>query len=74
MTISPQQCKAARELLKWTLLDLGYRARVSEKTVSRFEAAQRIADVNKVEAIRRTLEAAGIIFDEDGRVRLREGK
>jgi len=34
MTITGEQVKAARELLGWTLLDLGYRASVSEATIA----------------------------------------
>jgi hypothetical protein len=38
--VTPTQCKAARDLLGWKLLDLGYRSRTSEKTVSRFETVR----------------------------------
>jgi hypothetical protein len=72
MTLTPAQCRTARDLLGWTLLDLGYRARVSDATILTFEAARRPVGADKVEAIRRTLEAAGVAFAEDGAVRLRE--
>ena len=75
MTITGQQVKEARKLLKWSMLDLGYRARVSDSTIVTFEAARRPLLPKNVQAIRRVLEAAGIEFDDDGHgVRMREGK
>jgi transcriptional regulator with XRE-family HTH domain len=56
------QVKAARELLGWTLLDLGYRAGVSEPTISAFEQTLRTFRPSCVEAIKRALEAAGVEF------------
>jgi transcriptional regulator with XRE-family HTH domain len=62
MTITGEQVKAARELLGWTLLDLGFRADVSEATIAALERAQRTTRPDKVQAIQRALEAAGIEF------------
>jgi DNA-binding XRE family transcriptional regulator len=56
------QVKAARELLGWTLLDLGYRAGVSEPTISAFEQTLRTFRPSCVEAIKRALEAVGVEF------------
>jgi hypothetical protein len=61
-----------RGLLGWGLLDLGYRSRTSEKTVSRFETMRGTTRADNVETMRRTLEGAGVAFGEDGRVRLHE--
>jgi transcriptional regulator with XRE-family HTH domain len=72
MTLTGSQVREARELLGWTLLDLAFRARVGDTTILTFEAARRPVRPEKVEAMRRTLEAAGVAFDEDGAVRLRE--
>jgi hypothetical protein len=73
MTITGEQCKAARGLLGWALIDLGYRARVSEPTVAAFERTLRVVAPDKVLAIKRVLEAAGIEFDDKGYgVRLRD--
>jgi transcriptional regulator with XRE-family HTH domain len=74
MRVTGAQVKAARELLGWTLLDLGYRASVSEPTISAFERNLRVVAPDKVLAIKRVLERAGVEFEDDGRVRLREGK
>ena len=74
MTITGEQVKAARQLLGWTLLDLGYRAEVSEATIAALEKALRTTRPDKLRAIRRALEAAGIEFDETGSgVGLRKG-
>jgi hypothetical protein len=78
MKLTSTQCKAARELLGWTLLDLGYRSRTSEKTVSRFETMRGVTRPDNVEAMRRALETAGVEFiAENGGgagVRLSKGK
>jgi len=76
MTVTGEQVKEARRLLGWTLLDLGYRARVCDATVMRFEAARRPIRPEKALAMRQALESAGIIFvEENGEgpgVRLRQ--
>ena len=73
MTITGEQVKEARKLLKWSLLDLGYRARVSDSTIATFETARRPIRAENVQAIQRALEAAGIEFDDKGHgVRMRE--
>ena len=64
MTVAVAQVKAARELLGWTLLGLGYRARVSEPTISAFEGSTRSARPDKVQAIRLAAPENG---DEPGR-------
>jgi transcriptional regulator with XRE-family HTH domain len=70
MTITPAQVRLARELLHWTLLDVGFRAGVSNTTVRNFEIGRHIRD--GVRLIRNTFEAAGIRFDGKDGVRLQE--
>jgi transcriptional regulator with XRE-family HTH domain len=55
MIIASEQVKAARELLRWTLLDVGYRADVSESTIAALERARRTTRPDKLRAIRRAL-------------------
>jgi hypothetical protein len=74
MTITSGQCKAARRLLSWTMGDLTRAAKLSEIDVARFEAGMPRMPFIGAELIRRALEAAGIEFEDDGRVRLLEGK
>jgi hypothetical protein len=74
VTLTGAQVRAARALLGWTLVDLGYRARVADSTIMRFEGARHPIRPDKVEAMRRTLEAAGVAFEDDGQVRMRDGK
>jgi transcriptional regulator with XRE-family HTH domain len=71
MTITPAQVRLARELLHWTLLDVGFRAGVSNTTVRNFEIGRHIRD-DGVRLIRNTFEAAGIRFDGKDGVRLQE--
>ena len=73
--ITGAQVREARKLLKWSQLQLGYKAGLSDATIVTFEAAQRPLLPKNVQAIRKTLESAGIEFDDSGQgVRLRKGK
>lgn len=76
MTISPEQCRAARGLLNLSQWDLADAAGVGRSTVADFERAARSPTAENLAAIRRALEAAGVEFiDSNGGgpgVRLRE--
>jgi ribosome-binding protein aMBF1 (putative translation factor) len=67
--ITPAQCKAARELLGWSQPRLAARAdNISETTTRNFEDGHQPTD-QKIAAIQRALEAAGVEFtngDEPG--------
>ncbi len=69
--MTPDQVKAARLLLGWSMSRLGMRSGTSVHTVRSFEQTGRIAamygrtdQVDAVAAIRATLEAAGIEFTD----------
>ena len=62
MTISPEQCRAARGLLNMSQADLAKAAGVAQSTVADFERGARMPIPNNLTAIRSTLEAAGIDF------------
>ena len=71
MTITPDQCKAARDLLGWSRVKLARVAGVGQTTVYSFEgAAPKSGWILAV--LRSTLEASGVEFDEMGGVRMRE--
>jgi transcriptional regulator with XRE-family HTH domain len=73
--ITSEQVRAARKLLGWSQLDVAYRAQVPETSVSVFEKSGRPPAEARVEAIRRTLEAAGVEFTNGSQanVRLKKG-
>jgi transcriptional regulator with XRE-family HTH domain len=73
VTFTPAQSKAARDLLGWTIQKLAVKSRLISTTVTNFEKGNLPADVS-IAKMRQALEAAGVAFDEDGRVRLQEGK
>lgn len=60
--MSPEQCRAARAWLEWTIADLAGRAHVGISTIRSFEGGERTPIQNNLEAIRRALEEEGIIF------------
>lgn len=69
MPVSPEQCRAARGLLKWTRHDLARAAGISSATVYEFEAGRRETLVAIRNAIQTALEAADVGFPlpSDGR-------
>ncbi|UFN49040.1 helix-turn-helix domain-containing protein [Roseomonas sp. OT10] len=64
MTLTPEQCRAARALLDWTQDQLAERAAVSRSTVRSFEGGQHELQRATGTAIRRALEEAGVSFLE----------
>lgn len=60
--MSPEQCRAARAWLDWTIAELAERAHVGISTIRSFEGAERTPIQNNLDAIRRALEEEGIIF------------
>jgi len=66
--MSPEQCRAARAWLGWPQDELAKRARVGLSTLKDFESGKRAPMRNNLEAIRHTIEVAGLqlAFREDG--------
>jgi len=66
MILLPVQCRMARAALGWGVRELAAAAKVSIDTVARFERGDELKE-RTIEALRLTLEAAGIEFiDENG--------
>lgn len=64
--ITPAQCRAGRALVDWSQQKLAAAAHIGLVTVRQFEAG-RDARYVTIDAIRRALEDAGVIFiDENG--------
>ena len=67
VTITPEQCRAARGLLDWSQQDLAENAQVGVVTVRQLEADTHEPRRATLDVIRRALEAAGVEFlDENG--------
>ncbi len=62
---SPEQCRAARAILKMTYLDTCQAADLSQVTLSKFEAGGEVRAA-VVERLRAAFEARGITFAPDG--------
>ena len=65
--ITPNQCKAARDLLGWKQSDLSAKSSIGESTIADFERGAREPAVRTLRDIRVAFEDAGIKFisDED---------
>lgn len=63
MSLSPEQCIAARGLLRWTQRDLARKAAgVSISTVKRFEQGTHATTEDNLARIRKALERGGVLF------------
>jgi transcriptional regulator with XRE-family HTH domain len=60
--ITPAQIRGARALLGWSQGQLARAARVGLSTVKDVEIGKRDPIMNNIDAIRRTLEAGGVLF------------
>ena len=76
MTISADQCRAGRALVKMTQTQLAEASNVSLRSIIHFEKGERTPVPNNMAALRSALEAAGVEFiDRNGGgpgVRLKE--
>ena len=62
MTITPEQCRAARALLNWSQPNLAEATGIARETIAHFERGARMMYPRNLATIRSTLEAAGIEF------------
>src|SRR5262245_39219153 len=76
VTLTAAQCRAGRALVDWSRDEMGRQAGVAARTILEFERGARVPRTATKAALRRSLEAAGVIFlDENGEgpgVRLRK--
>jgi hypothetical protein len=59
--VSPDQCRQARDILKWTPSELAQAAEVTPWVVGAFEEGRQVSPIDRA-AIRAALEAVGISF------------
>jgi transcriptional regulator with XRE-family HTH domain len=72
MEMDRDQCRAARALLRWSQPRLAKEAGVATMTVVNFElGTRRNVTYEKRLAVRHALEKSGIMFGDDGSVKLR---
>lgn len=62
MSISPEQCRAARGLLNLSQAEVAESAHVFPTTLTQFERGATKLNFNYLQAIRTALEAAGVVF------------
>lgn len=74
MSLTPEQCRAARALLGWTQDELAARAELSRGTVRGFERGQHSLHRSTARALRQVFEEEGIVLlgpDESGGIGVR---
>lgn len=64
LTLTAEQCRAARALLDWSRNELSARSLVATSTLADFEAGKREPHIRTLLAVRRPLEDAGVVFQE----------
>lgn len=69
MLITPNQIRAARGLLDWTVKDLGAKVGVGATTISAIETGRSSGSLEVISAIIYAFQSAGVEITEDGGVR-----
>ena len=59
-------CRAARALLDWSQVRLAAKANLSESTIRDFESGRRILRTERIAALRKAFESAGVTFSIGG--------
>jgi transcriptional regulator with XRE-family HTH domain len=62
MTITSNQCRAARELLNWTQADLQNKSKLGIETIGNFERGTGNPTQRTLDDIKRAFESSGIKF------------
>ena len=62
MTITAEQCRAARGLLDWSQPDLARASGIGRSTITRFERGSHTPHASNLAALRAALEEAGVEF------------
>jgi transcriptional regulator with XRE-family HTH domain len=65
ITITPNQCKAARDLLNWKQVDLAKKSSMGITTIAEFERGFRELADRTMKELKRTFEDDGIEFISD---------
>ena len=65
LIITPNQCKAARDLLEWKQSDLSEKSEIGTTTIADFERGYRKLTSRTLKELKRTFEDAGIEFIDD---------
>jgi transcriptional regulator with XRE-family HTH domain len=65
--MTPAQMRMARAALHWSVEQLAEKSGVHRNTISNFETGRYAGDPEKRDAIKRTLESAGVIFTDENR-------
>ena len=63
--LTPEQMKAARELLGWSQMDVANRVGLTEWVIGFFERGERLIRARYLRRVRSIFELAGVIFVEE---------
>jgi hypothetical protein len=73
-TMMPEQCRAGRALIDWSVADLAAKVGLDEALVRGFEGRLSDPPSGQIEALRSALVRAGVIFTDDGSAGVRLGR
>ncbi|WP_420347118.1 helix-turn-helix domain-containing protein [Pelagibius sp.] len=69
MTLTPEQCRAARALLDWSQPDLAAASGIGRSTITRLERGSLVPHQSNLASLRQALESAGVEFLDETRMR-----
>jgi transcriptional regulator with XRE-family HTH domain len=72
LALTPDQCRRAREVLGCSKKRLAGLTGMREETITNFETRRSSATLGTMLTLRRVLQEAGVEFEAEGGVRLRE--
>lgn len=73
-TMTPEQCRAARALLNWSVADLASKGGWDEELLRNFEMGVTETPSGTIEAVRSALMTGGVIFTNGGSAGVRLGQ
>ncbi|WP_233385412.1 XRE family transcriptional regulator [Methylobacterium sp. C25] len=73
-TMTPEQCRAGRALIDWSVGDLAAKVGLGEAMVRDYEGRLSDPPSGQIEALRSALATAGVIFTDDGSAGVRLGR
>lgn len=66
MSITSEQCRAARAILGWSQEQLASASKVAKATIANFEAGKRVPYDRTLQDMQEAMQTAGVVFQATG--------